>query len=208
MSSGSSSSENEVPKEARQEVARAVRRALAKHGYANLTTSQIAEETEKSEAFLFYHYDTKDDLVSAFLEDSVGWLDTRLKLTTDELEDPDERLRALCDIMLAIDSPRAMQGIHIAVMELLSHAPHKESIQEPLRVHQNYVRDRLAEEVRAGVEQGIYREDVDPEAVASFLQMTLDGSTGSVLSLRMEDVGRDIQEKIHSYIDSLRSEEA
>ena len=207
MSTGSSSGENEVPEEARQEVARAVRRALAKHGYANLTTSQIAEETEKSEAFLFYHYDTKDDLVGAFLEDSVGWLDMRLKLTTEELEDPDDRLRALCDIMLALDSPRAMQGIHIAVMELLSHAPHKETLQEPLRVHQNYVRDRLAEEVRTGVEQGIYREDVDPEAVASFLQMTLDGSTGSVLSLRMEDVGRDIQEKIHSYIDSLESEE-
>jgi AcrR family transcriptional regulator len=198
-----STSEKEVPEEARQEVARAVRRALAKHGYANLTTSQIAEETEKSEAFLFYHYDTKDDLVSAFLEDSIGWLDTRLKLTTDELETPDDRLRALCDIMLAIDSPRAMQGINIAVMELLSHAPHKESLQEPLRVHQDYVRDRLAEEIRAGIKEGIYREDVDPESSASFLQMTLDGSTGSVLSLGMEDVGEDIREEIHAYIDDL-----
>jgi len=198
-----STSEKEVPEEARQEVAGAVRRALAKHGYANLTTSQIAEETEKSEAFLFYHYDTKDDLVSAFLEDSIGWLDTRLKLTTEDLETPDERLRALCDIMLAIDSPRAMQGINIAVMELLSHAPHKESLQEPLRVHQDYVRDRLAEEIRAGVEQGIYREDVDPESSASFLQMTLDGSTGSVLSLGMEDVGEDIREEIYAYIDGL-----
>jgi AcrR family transcriptional regulator len=198
-----STSEKEVPEEARQEVARAVRRALAKHGYANLTTSQIAEETEKSEAFLFYHYDTKDDLVSAFLEDSIGWLDTRLKLTTDELETPDDRLRALCDIMLAIDSPRAMQGINIAVMELLSHAPHKESLQEPLRVHQDYVRDRLADEIRAGIEEGIYREDVDPEASASFLQMTLDGSTGSVLSLGMEDIGEDIREEIHAYIDGL-----
>ena len=201
-----STSEKEVPEEARQEVAGAVRRALAKHGYANLTTSQIAEETEKSEAFLFYHYDTKDDLVSAFLEDSIGWLDTRLKLTTEDLETPDERLRALCDIMLAIDSPRAMQGINIAVMELLSHAPHKESLQEPLRVHQDYVRDRLAEEIRAGVEQGIYREDVDPESSASFLQMTLDGSTGSVLSLGMEDVGEDIREEIHAYIDGLMAD--
>jgi len=200
-------SQNDVPEEARKEVASAVRSALAKHGYADLTTSQIAEETEKSEAFLFYHYDTKDDLVSVFLEDSVGWLDVRLQLTTEELETPDDRLRALCDIMLALDSPRAMQGIHIAVMELLSHAPHNETLQEPLAVHQNYVRDRLAKEVRAGIEQGIYRDDVDPESVASFLQMTLDGSTGSVLSLRMEDLGRDIQEQIHSYIDGLRSEE-
>jgi len=198
-----SSSESEVPEEARKEVASAVRIALAKHGYADLTTSQIAKETEKSEAFLFYHYDTKDDLVTVFLEDSVGWLDTRLKFTADELETPDDRLRAMCDILLALDSPRAMQGIHIAVMELVSHAPHNETLQEPLKKHQNYIRDRLADEVRAGIEQGIYREDVDPESAASFIQMTFDGATGSVLALRMEDVGKEVRDEIHAYIDSL-----
>ncbi|MDZ7688173.1 MAG: TetR family transcriptional regulator [Halobacteriales archaeon] len=131
--------EKDVTREARTEVASAVRSAVAKHGYADLTTSQIAEETEKSEAFLFYHYDTKDDLVSAFLGDSMGWLDVRLELTADELEDADDRLRAICDILLALDTVETMQGIHVAVMELLSNAPHNETLQEPLERHQKEI---------------------------------------------------------------------
>ena len=200
-------SEKDVPQEAQREVASAVRSALSKHGYADLTTSQIAEETEKSEAFLFYHYDTKDDLVTALLEDSIGWLDVRLKLTTEELETPDDRLRTMCDILLALDTVEMMQGTHVAVMELLSNAPHKETVQEPLEKHQNYVRDRLADEIRAGIEQGIYRKNIDPEGVASFLQMTLDGSTGSVLALGMEEVGEETRDEIHAYIDGLMREE-
>jgi len=196
-------SEKSVPEEARKEVASAVRSALAKHGYANLTTSQIAKETEKSEAFLFYHYDTKDDLVTVLLEDSIGWLDIRLGLTADELETPDDRLRAMCDILLALESPRAMQGIHVGVMELLSHAPHNKTLREPLERHQGYIRDRLTDEIRAGIEQGTYRQNIDPEASASFLQMTLDGSTGSVLALGMEDVGGETRRGIHEYIDGL-----
>lgn len=196
-------SEKEVPPEVREEVASAVRSAIAKNGYANLTTSQIAEETEKSEAFLFYHYDTKDDLVTALLEDSIGWLDVRLKLTTEEPETPDERLRTMCEVLLALDTVEVMQGLHVGFMELLSSAPQNETVQEPLERHQNYVRDRLAEEIRAGIEQGIYRKDIDPEASASFLQMTLDGSTGSVLALGMDDVGADVRDEIHAYIDSL-----
>ncbi len=201
------STSDDVPEEARKEVASAVRSALAKHGYADLTTSQIAKETEKSEAFLFYHYDTKDDLVTALLGESIGWLDIRLKLTADELKTPDERLRAMCDILLAIDTIEMMQGIHVGVMELLSHAPHNETLQEPLERHQEYIRDRLADELRAGIEQGTYRKNIDPEASASFLQMTLDGSTGSVLALGMEDVGEQTRSGIHTYIDGLTSGE-
>ena len=196
-------SQNDVPEEARKEVASAVRSALAKHGYADLTTSQIAEETEKSEAFLFYHYDTKDDLVSVFLEDSVGWLDVRLKLTPEELETPDDRLRAMCDILLALDTIEMVQGIHVGIMELLANAPHNETLQEPLRRHQKYIRDRLADELRAGIEQGTYRKDIDPEASASFLQMTLDGSTGSVLALGIGDVGENTRDGVQAYIDRL-----
>jgi AcrR family transcriptional regulator len=194
-------STDEVPHEAREEIAAAVRSALAKHGYADLTTSQIADETQKSEAFLFYHCDTKDELIAVFLEESVGWLDRRLKLIT--TEDPDERLRALCDIMLVADRDETMRGVHIAIMELLSHAPHNETLREPLKTHQRYVRDRLADELRAGMEEGVYRE-LDPEATASFIHMALDGSTGSALALRMDSVSDDVRDRLHAYIDSLR----
>lgn len=193
----------EVPPEVRAEVATAVRSALAQHGYAGLTTSHIAAETEKSEAFLFYHYDTKDDLVAAFLRESVDWLDRRL--ASIDVDDPDARLRALCDLLLVSDGDETTARVHIAVMELLAHAPHNETIREPLEAYQRHVRDVIATEIRDGVERGSFRE-CDPTATASFIQMVLDGSTGSVLALEMEDVGTDVRDRLTAYLDGLSVE--
>ena len=193
----------DVPSEARGEIADAVRLALAKHGYARLTTKKIAAESELSEAGLYYHYDTKDELVAAFLRESVGWLEHRLERI--EAEDPDDRLRTLCDVLLVTDGDETMAGVHIAVMELLSHAPYNETLRGPLKAYQRYVRDAIASEIREGIEQGIYCE-VDPEATASFIHMVLDGSTGSVLALGMDDVGADVRDRLTAYIDSIHLE--
>ena len=64
---------SDLSADAREEVAGAVRAALAKHGYAGLTTKKVAAESEKSEAFFFYHCDTKADLIVVFLEWAAGW---------------------------------------------------------------------------------------------------------------------------------------
>lgn len=192
-----------VPPGARDEIADAVRSALAKHGYARLTTKKIAAESDLSEAGLYYHYDTKDELVAAFLGETVGWLEHRLESI--EAENPDDRLRALCDALLVADGDETMSGVHIAVMELLSHAPHNETLRGPLKNYQGYVRDAIASEIREGIEQGIYR-GVDPEATASFIHMVLDGSTGSVLALGMDDVGAQVQNRLTAYIDSIHVE--
>lgn len=194
-----------VPHKARGEIAKAVRSALAKHGYARLTTKKIATESELSEAGLYYHYDTKDELVAAFLKESVGWLEHRLESI--EAEDPDDRLRTLCNVLLVTDGDEAMTGVHIAVMELLSHAPHNETLRGPLKIYQRYVRDAIASEIREGIEQGIYRE-VDPQATASFIHMVLDGSTGSVLALGMDDVGADVRDRLTAYIDGIHLEKS
>ncbi|WP_276276066.1 TetR/AcrR family transcriptional regulator [Haloarcula regularis] len=70
--------ESTVPDAAREEVVQSVMRALAAHGYAGLTTKRVAAESEKSEAFFFYHYDTKEDLIVAFLEWAVDRLSNQV----------------------------------------------------------------------------------------------------------------------------------
>lgn len=192
-----------VPPETRGEIANAVRSALAKHGYARLTTKNIAAESALSEAGLYYHYDSKDELIATFLTESVGWLEQRLESI--QAEDPDDRLRTLCDVLLVTDGDKTSVGVHIAVMELLSYAPHNETLREPLTSYQRYVRDAIAAEIREGIEQGSYRE-VDPEATASFIHMVLDGSTGSVLALGMDDVGADVRSRLTEYIDGMHLE--
>mgnify|MGYP002762521641 CR=1 FL=1 len=78
-------------------------RALCRHGYADLTMQDIADEWEKSKPALHYHYDTKRGLLVAFL-------DHLFDSYTDRVADPEdgsprERLHAL--VAAALDPPRA-----------------------------------------------------------------------------------------------------
>lgn len=188
-----------VPDVARAEIVGAVRRALAKHGYARLTTKKVAAESEKSEAFFFYHYDTKDDLVVAFLD----WATERSaeRLAAIDSDDPVTRLFVACDVLVGDYEDEDDRGINVAMMELLSHAPHDEALHDRLSAYERSVIDELAAIVSLGIESGAFR-DVDPEATAAYLLMTADGTTGAVMALGMTDVGEKVRERLFDYLTS------
>jgi len=190
-----------IDPETRARVALAVRNALADHGYERLTTAKIADEYEKSEAGLYYHFDTKDEMIAAFLEFSTGRLGEALAdLDTD---DPERRLRAACEHLFLSPGDEAA-GVHVGVMELLSHAPHNETLREPLRALEGATLETLTAIVRDGVERGVFRP-VDPRATAAFLLAAGDGSTGFHVALQM-DVGEDLRTAWSAYVDSLLAE--
>ncbi|ELZ80526.1 TetR/AcrR family transcriptional regulator (plasmid) [Haloferax larsenii] len=189
-----------VPPEQKAQIAHAVRQALAKHGYARLTTKKVAAESDKSEAGLYYYYDSKDEMIVAFLETSVDYLAREL----DEIaaDGHEERLRAVCDLLLVDEDDEAARGVNIAVMELLSHAPHNETLREPLLEMERHTLDVIVDILQDGIEEGVFR-DVDPEGTAAFLLSATDGYTGFALALGMEGVGDGLRDAISAYIDSL-----
>ncbi|QLH79271.1 TetR/AcrR family transcriptional regulator [Halosimplex rubrum] len=191
-------SDEGVPAEARAEVALAVRDALAEHGYERLTTAKIAEAYPKSESGLYYYYDAKDEMIAAFLEFAVGRFGEELDAI--EADGPEARLRAACERMFLSPGEEGAD-LHVAVMELLSHAPHNETLRDPLVALQSAKLDVLAETVREGVEDGTFRP-VDPDATAAFLLAAGDGSTGICVALGM-DVGGALRTGWASYVDGI-----
>jgi AcrR family transcriptional regulator len=189
-----------VPPEAKAEIAEAVGAALADHGYERLTTAKIAAAYDKSEAALYYHYDSKDEMIAAFLELAADAQATEL---ADTGGDPEARLRAACErLFVAPGDERA--GLHVAVMELLSHAPHNETLRGPLRELEEATLDALADIVADGVETGVFRR-IDPDATAAFLLAAADGATGFHVALEL-DVGEDLRTGWSAYVDSLLAE--
>lgn len=188
---------DEVPAAAREEAVAAVRRALAKHGYAGLTTQKIAAESAKSEAFLFYHFDSKEDLVVAFMD----WATARV---TDRIDGaggtPAERLYRLCDTLVGDPGDDLERGTNVAMMELLAHAPHNDRFRERLRVYEEAIVADTAALVREGIEAGQFR-DVPPEATAAFLLTLADGTVGAVQALGMTDLGDDVRSVLFDYLD-------
>jgi AcrR family transcriptional regulator len=191
----------DISSEERAGVAQAVGAALAAHGYERLTTAKIAAEYDKSEAGLYYYFDSKDEMIAAFLEETAGEFGEQMAAA--DPENPEATLRAACErLFCAPGDERA--GLHVAIMELLSHAPYNETLREPLLALESATLDALTDIVRAGVEQGVFRP-VDPRATAAFLMAAADGSTGFYVALEM-DVGEDLRAGWQAYVDSLLAE--
>jgi hypothetical protein len=140
-------------------------------------------------------------MIAAFLEVSTGQLGDALREL--ETDDPERRLRTACEhLFLSPDDEAA--GVHVAIMELLSHAPYNETLRDPLRALEGATLETLTDIVRDGVEQGVFRP-VDPRATAAFLLAAGDGSTGFHVALEM-DVGEDLRTAWTAYVDSLLAE--
>jgi len=189
-----------VPPEAKAAIADAVGTALAEHGYERLTTAKIAAEYDKSEAGLYYYYDSKDEMIAAFLDLAAREFGSELTATEG---DPETRLRGACERLFLAPGDEGA-GLHVAIMELLSHAPYNETLRDPLRELEGAALDALAGIVRDGVEQGVFRP-VDPDATAAFLLAAADGSTGFHVALEM-DVGDAIEAGWSAYVDGLLAE--
>lgn len=190
--------ESGVPAAAREEIVASVKRALAKHGYADLTTSKVAAESDKSEAFLFYHYDTKEDLILAFLDWATDRLQRRLSAV--QAEDPVPRLYAACEALLGDYEDETSRGINVAMMELLAHAPHDPAIRERLERYERGVLKDLTRILQEGIAAGEFRQ-VDPEATAAFLVMATDGTAGAVMALGMTDVDEAVRDRLFDYLE-------
>lgn len=189
-----------VPSEPKAKISTAVRNALAKHGYARLTTAKIAAECDMTEAGLYYHYDSKDAMIVAFLDTATGFL--KRELADLDAKDPETRLRQACERLFVTYDDEPRRRVNIAVMELLSHAPYNETLREPLLDLEASNLAVLHDIVATGIDQGVFR-DTAPDGVAAFLLAAANGSTGFYLALGMEDAGADLHDAVSAYIDSL-----
>ncbi|MCG1003331.1 MULTISPECIES: TetR/AcrR family transcriptional regulator [Halobacterium] len=155
------------------EILDATYRALCEHGFANLTVQDIADHSEKSKATIHYHYDSKHDLFTAFLDDLYG--DYVDHLDSVEGETHREHLLALVEFSLAEGGDVPGIDFRTAMLEIKAQAPYEEDFRERLTKFDRYLADRIRDVVEAGVEAGEFR-DVDPETTAEFLVTTIKGA--------------------------------
>ncbi|SFB78868.1 transcriptional regulator, TetR family [Halobiforma haloterrestris] len=159
--------------------------ALCEHGYTDLTAQDIADRTDKSKSLLFYHYDSKEDLVADFVDYLVERFDEWIAETRDLT--PSERLATFVDWFLygsGDDDER--QSFHTAMLEIRTQAPYNEQYRKELRKSDDRLREIAEEILRNGIETGEFT-DHDPEETAALLIATLDGARIRQLTLAEDD---------------------
>ena len=149
--------------------------ALCEHGYADLTMQSIADEFGKSKSLLHYHYDSKEDLIVSFMEHLLkGFLE---EFDDDSDADPLDQLLRMADIVVQGsgdgDGP---DDVHMALLGLRAQAPYDEALRDQLVTNDRHIRDTIADIVRAGVEEGQFRDDVDPEQFAAVFRSAIEGA--------------------------------
>lgn len=146
-------------------------RALCEYGYADLTMQRIADNSSKSKAALHYHYDTKDELLQAFLDHVADQFESDLVA---ESSDPEVRIRSVVEAIF--DPAEDDHGKYaIALLEIKAQAPYNEAYRERLRTLDERIRQTIADAVRDGIERGIF-SDVDPERIARFVATATNGA--------------------------------
>ena len=160
--------------DAAEEMMCATYRALCRHGYADLTMQDIADESEKSKAALHYHYDSKHDLLCAFLD----YLYDRFVEKTSDLDcsTPEARLRSLVDVVLAKSGDDA-EGFETALLEIRAQAPYEPGFRERLAKFEEHLAGELTATLEEGVAEGTFQSDIDPADTARFLVTVLTGAT-------------------------------
>lgn len=166
--------------ESDEAIMEAVDQALRKHGYAELTMQDIADESEKSKSLLHYHYDTKEDLLVAFLDDLIS--DYQERMACREGQPPTERLVEFLARFVFTPDDTGREQFHLALLEMRSQGPFNDRIREQLDRSDQTLRNTAAEIITDGIEAGVF-EAVDPERTAALLVATLDGARTRQITL-------------------------
>ncbi|MDS0299695.1 TetR family transcriptional regulator C-terminal domain-containing protein [Halogeometricum sp. S1BR25-6] len=173
-------------------------RALCANGFASLTMQDIADEADKSTSLLHYHYDTKQDLLVAFLRYLIARFEERFEDT--ENKDPEERLRDFVSRMVPDeDGEDDYDRFGLAIMELRMQAPYEDAYREQLRTNEAVIRSRLADVVRDGIEEGVFRE-VDPDRTARLIFDALDGARSERVTVGADEAPAEVAAALDEFV--------
>lgn len=188
----------ETGSEQHEGIMRATYQALCEYGYADLTIQRIADEYGKSTAAVHYYYETKEDLLTAFLD----YVLDSFKQTVHEVEttDPEERLGLLLDKLLV--DPDDHQDLLVAIIEMRSQAPYRSRFRDRFQQNDEYIRYLLETVIDQGIQEGLFN-DVDTEHVARALMTINDGGRTRSVVLDEDRALTTARDAAEEYIDAV-----
>ena len=112
-------------KDLRRVILDEARHQLVKHGYNSLSMRRIAKEIGYSATAIYLHFDGKDALVHALIDEGMGNLFKRLQETCPEKTEPAERLQQACleYVRFGLDNPEYYEIMHLIHPERMERFP-------------------------------------------------------------------------------------
>ncbi|MFC6838033.1 TetR/AcrR family transcriptional regulator [Halomarina ordinaria] len=182
------------------EIMEATYRALCKHGYSGLSISRIADEFEKSKSSLYYHYDSKDDLLVAFLTFAVDRFEA--SVATERSDDPMADLEGVIERLLPLRPTDEQRQIQALLVDLRSQAVTDERFRERFADIDERLVTTLTEVIERGIERGTFNE-VDATRVAEHVLAVLNGAMVARATTDREAAVAAARVSLSSYLDTV-----
>lgn len=162
---------------------------ICEEGLSNLSIKRIADKIGQSKSAIYYHYDSKHDLLLNFLQYLHDELETLLVSLEDS--DPEKQLAALTKELTDIDN-RRKRNLRVAIMSLRCEAPHDEEIAQMFTQIDTILYDQVNQ---------LYKEigASNPGRSAALLLSAIDGLVNRAIShtrpIQVDDVAKTLPQR-------------
>lgn len=192
-------SDESVKEEFKEASMKATFRALCKHGYADLTMQKIADESDKCKSTFHYHYNTKENLITHFIEYLLEGFEEKMVPDTD---DPLEKLNGLIDNMLfGLTDEETTMSLHTALLEIRSQAPYNDKFREQITQNDEHILNVVSGIIEDGIEKGRFKE-VDSRKMATAVISAIDGARARQISTNRKAT-EELKKSLHWIIKEL-----
>jgi AcrR family transcriptional regulator len=155
-----------IESQRKRQIVEAARACIKEEGVERLTLRKVAEKAQVSHATIVYYFNTRRELIdSALLEISedfmVGLRQRQLIYGTQDLID-------LVHTFLDPENPSAR-----FVVQMIDSGLHDAYLRDTHDMFVSYGRERIEKSLRAGMDAGELRRDIDPVVAAGLLHTVL-----------------------------------
>jgi AcrR family transcriptional regulator len=159
--------------ETRQRIADAALPVFARSGYERATVDEIVREAGYSKGAFYVHFESKEDLFWAMLEERILRQQESFRQALDDTRSAEANIQALLTTIFTIFRKDAMWSA--LFIEFVAHAARNEKVRERLAsMYQNW-RGFTVETLKQGRELGQIRKDLDVDFIATVLIALIEG---------------------------------
>ena len=186
------------PTTTRGRILQATYQALHEYGYAGLSIQRIADFTDISKSSIYYHYENKDELLVAFLEQVLE--DVRHGFKIESGSDPVTDLKQFVNqIFLSIDPDSDEQEVPVgAYIEIRAQAVSNEAYRERITHIDRALKEQFQSILQRGIDQDLVW-DIDVNQISEFLVTTIIGAIERYATTDTVSVDR-VQAEIEQYL--------
>jgi len=161
------------PVQARQKILDTAARLFSSVGYANTSLSQVAREARVSKALIFWHFESKEQLFRAVLQQSLEPYFIDVVSHLDNLGKADQ-VRKLIDLYYEFVS-KHLFSVKLILSLLLKDEKHPDDVVARIGELFRVYRSLLVDIIESGRCEGVFRSSVNPIQDAALIMAALNG---------------------------------